>query len=79
MLLNVLFWLGHCKYVVSLTGRLHLSMGLLDEALSYLQQGLDSAQASGKREDEAKIRHQVFLLFKINILCCLCKSFEFDS
>ena len=34
-------------------------MGLLDQALIDLQQGLESAQASGKREDEAKIRHQV--------------------
>jgi hypothetical protein len=34
-------------------------MGLMDEALDFLQQGLESAQASGKREDEAKIRHQV--------------------
>jgi hypothetical protein len=41
------------------SGRLHFSMGLMDEALDFLQQGLESAQASGKREDEAKIRHQV--------------------
>ena len=46
-------------YIFHLSGRLHLSMGLLDQALIDLQQGLESAQASGKREDEAKIRHQV--------------------
>jgi hypothetical protein len=49
---------------LSSLGRLHLAMGRPDEALEFLQQGLESAQASGKREDEAKIRHQVpiFLL-----------------
>ena len=39
-------------------------MGLMDEALELLQQGLEAAQTSGKREDEAKIRHQVTFLFQ---------------
>lgn len=42
-------------------GRVHHALGNTPQAITYLQQGLQIAEQLGRREDEAKIRHQLGL------------------
>lgn len=43
-------------------GRVHHALGNVGQAASYLQQGLQTAEQLGRREEEARVRHRLGLV-----------------
>lgn len=52
---------GIYKLLSYWVGRIHHAMGNINQAISYLSQGLQIAESLGRREEEARIRHRLGL------------------